>query len=78
MTYRQFKKWCNERACDGMWSSATVAVCIKTCHTVDRVPFWKREREWQRLNGEQGIVENFVEPTNKKIDKLLKREEERN
>lgn len=28
MKYKEFFQWCNERACDGCWSSATAIYCI--------------------------------------------------
>jgi hypothetical protein len=28
MKYKEFVKWCNERACDGAWSIGTAMSCL--------------------------------------------------
>ena len=68
MTFKQFRKWCNERACDGCWGMSTAIVCLRIAETVNRLPFWRRERFWRKINEDLKIVETFVEPVNKKIE----------
>lgn len=76
MNFKEFVNWCNERACDGCWSVNTVVVCIGAINRVRSKPFWKREKVWQEINESEGIVNFFVEPTNKKIKELLAEREE--
>lgn len=47
MTFKEFEKWCNERASDGKWSMLTAMVCIDLIKEIKRVPFWKREKVWK-------------------------------
>lgn len=67
MTYKEFKMWCNERACDGRWGFLTAKVCINAITKVNQSPFWKREKVWQRVNLEHRVVEDFIIPTNELI-----------
>ncbi|MBQ8393820.1 MAG: hypothetical protein IJX51_08680 [Clostridia bacterium] len=71
MKYKQFLEWCNERACDGFWGFNTITICIEVIKTVNKHPFWEREKAWQKINEELKIVENIVEPTNKKIEEYI-------
>lgn len=75
MTFKEFSKWCNERACDGCWGMYTAMVCINACSEVLTLPFWKREKAWQKINAESEIVELFVKPTNAKIEEVLGKRE---
>ena len=72
MTYKEFVAWCNERACDGVWGFNTVTNCINAMNEVKLSPPWAREAAWRRVNREHRIVEDFVKPTNKKIEEYLK------
>lgn len=69
MKYREFVRWCNERACDGHWGLYEAAACSSIIREVERLPFRKRERYW-RENYEIGTVEVIVNPTEKKIREL--------
>jgi hypothetical protein len=60
VTYKQFKSWCNERACDGRWGMNTALACIEVMKQINRKPFWKREKEWQKWNRDWRIEEIFV------------------
>lgn len=71
MTYKQFVQWCNERACDGRWGFITVIQCINALKEVNQSPWWKREKVWQKVNMEHRIVENYVQPTNRRIEEVL-------
>lgn len=61
MKYKEFVKWCNERACDGAWSIGTAMACIGIMDAIRHLPFWKREKAWQKLNSEWKIEKIFVE-----------------
>ena len=67
MTFKQFKKWCYERACDGCWSIRVAIFCFDVCNTVSKCHFWQREKAWQFLNVLHGIEEGIVRPINEKI-----------
>lgn len=47
MKYKEFMSWCNERACDGMWSMGEAAACIDLIEFMKHVPFWKKRAEWE-------------------------------
>lgn len=66
MTFKEFTKWCNERACDGCWGMLTAMACIDLIETVKKVPLWKRERHWKN-EYEARVLEEIVNPINKKI-----------
>lgn len=66
MKYKEFKSWCNERACDGCWSIPTALTCIKIMSEINKHLFWKREKEWQKICN---VVENDIISV---IDKKLK------
>ena len=70
MTYKEFKDWCNDRACDGCWGVLTAMICVEIVHDMDFTPFWKRRKKWREL--EQKIVAEIVEPTNEKICEFFK------
>lgn len=71
MTYKQFRAWCNDRACDGQWGINTAMACISIMDSVESVKapgfhlFRKRanneakEKMWQKLNSEWEIEEIF-------------------
>ena len=61
MSYKQFKAWCNLRACDGSWNSIDEAItCLQVIKEIDSIKvkglFKKkatlkaREEEWKRRN----------------------------
>lgn len=68
MTYKEFFRWCEERAMDGCWGYRTAIACINTYHIILETPFWKRKKVWSEY--EREIVELFVNPTNEKIEQL--------
>ena len=38
MTYKEFKAWCNERACDGRWDSIeTITTCLDIINEIDKI-----------------------------------------
>lgn len=72
MTFKQFKAWCNERACDGCWSFNVVTFCIEIIKDVKKQPFWRREKQWQILNEMFDIENKVVNHINAKIEELEK------
>ena len=68
MTFKEFSKWCNERACDGCWGMKEAMICASICEDMYKKPFWKREKIW-REDCEKSVVSQIVEPTNKLIEK---------
>ena len=49
MKFKDFVKWCNERACDGCWSMGTAIFCINIMDGINNLPFWKRKKEWEKI-----------------------------
>jgi hypothetical protein len=71
MTYREFKKWCNERACDGYWGLREAIICGQIIGKINDTPFLKRKKVW--LDMEQDVLDNIVTPTNNLIELTLAR-----
>lgn len=76
MTYKEFVKWCNERACDGRWGLLTAIVCIDIIDSMRSTPFWRRKKKWNEY--EQRVVTELVNPTNEKIREHLEKEAGKN
>lgn len=72
MTFKEFQKWCNKRACDGCWGYLNALICIDKLKEIKSLPFWKRERAWKRIEGQ--MLREIIEPTNKKIHELRRSE----
>ena len=70
MKFKEFEYWCNQRACDGCWGMNTAMFCIDIIRQIRSHPFWKREKEWQKLNANYEIENNIVTPINRKIEEL--------
>lgn len=69
MTFKEFKTWCNQRACDGCWGMLDAMVCIDIIQTVQKKLFWKREKFWQEEYAND-VMEQFVNPIEKKIKEM--------
>ena len=48
-TFKEFIEWSNERAADGFWGIDTAIICININHHIEKFPFWRREKEFQKL-----------------------------
>ena len=72
MTWKQFQKWCNERACDGYWGYQEAMLCIDVMKMIRQLPFWKRARVWNQIK--HRMMAEVITPTNKKIEELLNKE----
>ena len=66
MTFKEFRKWCNQRACDGCWGIVTASACISIMKSSQSVPFWRREKVWKR-EFENSAVNEIVIPIENKI-----------
>lgn len=74
MKFEEFKNWCNDRCFDGCWGKNEAIKCIMVLDYMKTIPFWKREKIWQRDCAE--YIVPIVEATNKKIqeyDRQLKK-----
>lgn len=71
MTFKQFRQWCNDRACDGCWGYQTAMLCIDVMKEINRFPFWKREKAWKQI--EHRMLVEVITPTNKRIQEVMDR-----
>jgi hypothetical protein len=69
MTFKEYTRWCNDRAADGQWGPVEVMTCIQIYNNVKNVCFWKREKFWQE-NYAKNVYESITNPTNNKIKEL--------
>lgn len=69
MKFKQFKWWCEERACDGCWGVIEAQMCIEILRELRAYWPWQREKEWQRQYKEW-VMEHIVNPINAKIGEL--------
>lgn len=65
MTYKEFKKWCIDRVCDGEWNQLEACVCITIVRRINKLPFWKREKAWREK--EKEVLDGIVNPINEEI-----------
>lgn len=72
MKFKEFAKWCNDRACDGFWGMGDAIFCADIVKQVNDCRFWVKERKWQKLNSCYSIEESIVIPINNKIKEYLK------
>lgn len=81
MTYKQFSKWCNDRAADGCWGFKEASLCCYVITEIQKLPFWKREKAWK--GEEEFIVNKIVNPINDMIQayeeswKIIEKEEKK-
>lgn len=71
MTFKEFNEWCNKRACDGCWNLNTAKLCIELITTMGKVPFWKREKEWER-HFKDCVQKEIINPIEDKIKMINK------
>lgn len=69
MTFKEFKSWCYDRACDGCLGMTAAIVCIHICDEIMKEHWWKRNKVWHEKY-EKDVVEQIVDPINKKIKEL--------
>ena len=68
MTFKEFKQWCNDRACDGCWGSHDALYCINLVRNMMKIPWWKRCRTWKKI--EIQVVSAVVTPINQKRQEM--------
>lgn len=66
MTFKEFCKWCNDRAFDGCWGSVEAITCISIMASIKEYPFWKREKIWRSIYADD-VVNKIINPTNELI-----------
>lgn len=69
MKFREFVRWCNERARDGCWGMSAAITCIGIMHEVKEKPFWKREKYW-KAEFEGYVLNQIVNPIEKMISEM--------
>ena len=67
MTFKEFAKWCNNRAHDGCWGLNEAWICSNVVGDIYKKPFWKRGKIWR--NEYKESVMPIVNATNDIIDK---------
>lgn len=72
MRYKEFVKWCNNRAADGCWDMQTAMLCAGIMKDVRAIKWWKRNKYWEQ-HYENEVVEVIVTPINKKRETWLGR-----
>lgn len=65
MKYKEFKEWVQNRLCDGCWGSKEALLCIHVYREIEKMPFWKRNKQWKEEA--EYLVPNVIEPINEKI-----------
>ena len=62
-TFKEFIEWFNERAADGFWGGAsTPLICMDIYAYIRKFPFWRREKEFQKLKDE--LNKEIIIPVN--------------
>lgn len=69
MTFKQFKKWCSDRACDGCWGYNDALYCIELIQNMMKIPWWKRNKVWKKI--ETQVLYAVVTPINQKIQEVM-------
>lgn len=74
MTYKEFVKWCNDRACDGCWGSFEARSCINFIYDIEdncKGIFKTRKKEKMFHELYEETANTIVNATNKRIEELL-------
>lgn len=66
VSFEEFDKWCNERACDGAWSLNDAINCAEAVRQVLKIkPLFgrkkAREKEWERIKVEHFKLDAEIE-----------------
>lgn len=62
-TFKEFIEWFNERVADGFWGGAsTPLICMDIYAYIKKFPFWRREKEFQKLKDE--LNKEIIIPVN--------------
>ena len=66
MTFKEFSRWCNNKACTGQLGYYEATTCMSIYEDVKKVFILKREKYWQEKYA-QDVYLSIVEPTEKII-----------
>lgn len=78
MRFRQFVRWCERRAQEGMLGRVETIKCLQIINEMNFVPFWKRNRAWHN-EYEEYVLKRIVNPIDemrkylKRADRLIKK-----
>lgn len=65
-TFKEFIEWFNERVADGFWGRAsTPMICMDIYAYIKKFPFWRREKEFQKLKDE--LNKEIIIPVNEAL-----------
>ena len=70
MSFREFRKWVNQRSYDGLWSMSDAIISLSTIVKIKEYPRFKRERIWRKYYKDE-IVEKIIKPVNTEIMNLF-------
>lgn len=70
MSFREFRKWVNQRSYDGLWSMSDAIISLSTIVKIKEYPRFKRERIWRKYYKDE-IVEKIIKPVNTQIMELF-------
>ena len=69
MKYKEFRDWCNRRACDGCWGIGEISICMAAMDEVEDIRCWipwkkdkVKEKKWQEVEAKYEIMETIVKP----------------
>lgn len=62
MTHNEFLRWCKDREVDGLWYADIEIQCCRIVKALYSVPIWKRKQLWNKLNADNFIVNNYINP----------------
>ena len=78
MRFRQFVRWSERRAQEGMLGRVETLRCLQIINEMYFVPFWKRNRAWHN-EYEEYVLKRIVNPIDemkrnlKRADRLIKK-----
>ena len=69
LTYKEFNKWCNERACDGCWGFYEAFTCINIGEEMNKTIFFKKKKKWKEEL--EPIAKEIMTKTNETIKEVI-------
>ncbi len=64
--FKDFNTWTYNHTADGRWSYHIALFCMRTCRTVNSLPFWKKKKIWKSIN-EIYDIRGLMNEVDKKI-----------
>lgn len=65
MKFKDFVKWCNNRASDGRWDFISATCCINIIEKVRKEKWWRRKKYWKEKY-ECDVLKDIIIPINEK------------